>query len=411
MNRRPWRALAALTAAGLLAAACTADPGGAGPAPGDFTQVQREARGQTVNLFMYGGDDGANRYIDEVVAPAARDRLDVRINRVPVTDTALAVNKVLGEKQAGRAAGGSVDLVWINGENFRTGKQAGLWQCGLVELLPNMRHVDWSDPAVANDFGTPVEGCEVPWSRAQFAFVYDSARVGDPPTSLAGLLDWVRAHPGRFTYPAPPDFTGSVFVRHALYTRAGGRAKVPDGFDQAAYDRLTPPLWQTLRDLRPALWRQGETYPANEKELNDLYANRQVDLTMTYGPAQVTGLVERGQFPATTRTLLLDEGTIGNTNYLAVPANAAHRSAALALADLMLSPEMQYEKARPGGWGQYPAVDLDRLDAEWRDRFTALPTSPQVPSYDRLSRNSQPELRADWLPPLEEGWRREVLQR
>lgn len=409
MNRR-WRAVAALTAAGLLAAGCTAGTGDADPAPRDFAQVLREARGQTVNLFMYGGDDGANRYLDEVVAPAARERLDVRINRVPITDTALAVNKVLGEKQAGRGSGGSVDLVWINGENFRTGKQAGLWQCGLVELLPNMRYVDWSEPTVANDFGTPVEGCEVPWSRAQFAFSYDSARVSDPPTSLAGLLDWIRAHPGRFTYPAPPDFTGSVFVRHALYAQAGGVDLIPDDFDQAAYDRLTPPLWRTLRELRPALWRAGATYPANEKELNDLYANGQVDFTMTYGPAQVTSLVERGQFPATTRTLLLDEGTIGNTNYLAVPANAANRSAALALADLMLSPELQYEKARPDGWGQYPAVDLDTLDVEWRDRFAALPTSAQVPSYDQLSRNSQPELRAEWLPPLEEGWRREVLQ-
>ncbi|WP_199758107.1 ABC transporter substrate-binding protein [Micromonospora sp. Llam0] len=403
--------MVALTAAGLLATACGGEPGGADPAPGDFAQVQREARGQTVNLFMYGGDDGANRYIDEVVAPAARQQLDVGINRVPVTDTALAVNKVLGERQAGRASGGSVDLVWINGENFRTGKQAGLWQCGLVEVLPNMRYVDWSDPAVANDFGTPVDGCEVPWSRAQFAFVYDSARVDDPPSTLTSLLDWVRANPGRFTYPAPPDFTGSVFVRHVLAAQSGGRDQVPDGFDQAAYDRLTPPLWQTLRELRPALWREGGTYPANEKELNDLYANRQVDFTMTYGPAQVTSLVERGQFPATTRTLLLDEGTIGNTNYLAVPANAANRPAALTLADLMLSPELQYEKARPGGWGQYPAVDLDKLDVQWRDRFAALPTSPQVPGYAELSRNSQPELRADWLPPLEEGWRREVLQR
>ena len=37
-----------------------------------------------------------------------------------------AVNKLLNEKGAGKTAGGSIDIVWINGENFRTAKQAGI---------------------------------------------------------------------------------------------------------------------------------------------------------------------------------------------------------------------------------------------------------------------------------------------
>lgn len=98
-----------------------------------------------------------------------------------------------------------------------------------------------SDPLLANDFGTPVEGCEAPWSKAQFTFAYNSATVTDPPSTLAGLLDWARAHPGRFTFPAPPDFTGSVFTRHVLYNVSGGYPNVPLGFDREAFDRLTPP--------------------------------------------------------------------------------------------------------------------------------------------------------------------------
>ncbi|MGI9119493.1 MAG: hypothetical protein ACR2G7_05125 [Acidimicrobiales bacterium] len=61
-------------------------------------------------------------------------------------DTVEALNKVIGEKQAGRNDDGSVDLIWINGENFATGKQADLWYCGYVESLPNAKYVDFSDP-------------------------------------------------------------------------------------------------------------------------------------------------------------------------------------------------------------------------------------------------------------------------
>ena len=60
-------------------------------------------------------------------------------------------------------------------------------------------------PAVVTDFTLPTEGFESPWAMAQLVFEYDSARVGEPPRSLAALRDWIKANPGRFTYPQPPD--------------------------------------------------------------------------------------------------------------------------------------------------------------------------------------------------------------
>ena len=58
-----------------------------------------------------------------------------------------------GEKESGVTDKGSVDLIWINGENFRTMKQAELVFCGYLESLPNNQLVDWENPAIANDFG------------------------------------------------------------------------------------------------------------------------------------------------------------------------------------------------------------------------------------------------------------------
>jgi ABC-type uncharacterized transport system YnjBCD substrate-binding protein len=42
---------------------------------------------------------------------------------VKLDDTANAVAKVLAEKAAGKNEGGSVDLIWINGENFASMKR------------------------------------------------------------------------------------------------------------------------------------------------------------------------------------------------------------------------------------------------------------------------------------------------
>ncbi len=410
MSSRPLAAAAVALASALLVGGCAA-PAAESPTAADrpWDEVLAEAQGQTVDLWMYGGDDRGNAYVDDVLAPAAAE-LGVTLRRVPVADTKDAVRRILAEHAAG-SEDGSVDLVWVNGDNFATGQQAGAWLCGWSDDLPHMADVAADDPLVTEDFGVAVAGCEAPWHKAQFTFVYDAARVSDPPATVDGLLDWAEAHPGRFTYPAPPDFTGSVFVRQALYAVSGDADAVPTSFDQGAYDELTPALWERLRDLAPSLWREGRTYPRDQVALDRLFADGQVDLTMTYGPATLTELVRDGTFPETTRVLTVADGTVGNASFLAIPASSPDQAGAMVVADLALSPEQQAAKADPDVWGQFTVLDTDLLDAPAASAFDDLPDSPVVPAYEELSANARPELSSAWVAPLDEGWRREVLGR
>ncbi len=371
-----------------------------------WDDVLAEADGQTVRFWMYGGDEQGNAYVDDVLAPAAAE-LGVTIERVPIADTADAVNRVLSEKQAD-VTDGEVDLIWINGANFSTGRQADAWLCDWTSMLPSTEFVDPEDPLLTTDFGTPVDGCESPWHKAQFSLVYDSARVDDPPTSVDGLLDWIRDNPGRFTYPAPPDFTGSVFVREVLYAVSGGVEELPLEFSQDAFEEASPPLFEELQDLEPSLWREGSTYPQTLQDLDTLYADGQVDFTMTYGPATLPSLVAEGTFPETTRALTLEEGTIGNASFLAIPATSGSQEGAMVVADLALSPEQQLAKAQPDTWGQYTVLDFGRLPDDVRAGFEELPTSEVVPPYEELSEGADPELGPEWVTAVDEGWRRQV---
>ncbi|SEL73326.1 putative spermidine/putrescine transport system substrate-binding protein [Blastococcus sp. DSM 46786] len=406
-NRRARWAAPAACALTLALAACSApadEPAVA--AERDWDDVLAEAEGQTVRLWMYGGDDKGNAYIDDVLAPAAEE-LGVALERVPIADTADAVNRVLSERQAD-VPDGEVDLIWLNGENFATGQQAGAWLCGWTSMLPNMEYVDPDDPLLTTDFGLDVNGCEAPWHKAQFALVYDEARVEDPPGSIAELLAWSEENPGRFTYPAPPDFTGSVFVRQVLYEVSGGVDDVPLEFSQEAYDELAPELFRRLEEIEPSLWREGQTYPQDLGALDQLYADGQVDFTMTYGPATLPDLVADGTFPATTRVLLVEDGTIGNASFLAIPATSGSQAGAMVVANLALSPEQQLAKARPEVWGQYTVLEQDLLPEEVQAGFEALPQSEILPPYEELSEGADPEVEAVWVTALDEGWRRQI---
>lgn len=385
---------------------------GVEPPPGfaDWDAILEAAQGQTVNFYMWGGSDLINSWVTGYVADTVQERYGVTVNMVPVADSPEYVNKVLGEQQAGRDEDGSVDLVWINGENYRTMRQADLLYGPFAEYLPNSIYVNWDDPSVANDFGLGVDGYESPYGKAQFVMIYDSAKVENPPTTVDGLLEWIEQNPGLFTYPAPPDFTGSAFVRHICYDAVGGYEALLGEFDQVLFDETLPDCWEVLNQIEPFLWREGETYPESHTRHQELFANGEVYFDMAYNPAEASSLVENGRYPETTRTFVFEEGTIANTHYVAIPYNSPNKAAAMVVANFLLSPEAQLSKAQPENWGDLPVLDPALMNAEDQAAFAAIPRGVATLSTEALAENRLPELQAPWLTAIEQGWETAVLQ-
>ncbi len=112
-----------------------------------------------------------------------------------------ALNKVLAEKQAGKTTDGTVDMIWINGENFRTMADASILYTAWARNLPNAKLINWDQPIINSDFGIPVNDREAPWARAQFVFLYDTAKVPTAPKSFTALEAYLKANPGTFTVP------------------------------------------------------------------------------------------------------------------------------------------------------------------------------------------------------------------
>ena len=291
----------------------------------NWVDILRRAKGQTVDWYMWGGFPSTNAYVNGYVAPAVNERYGISLRQVPITDIAEVISKLLVEKQAGKEAGGQADLLWINGENFRTAKRNDLLFGPFANQLPNQRLVDWSRPSVFNDFGEPVENLESPWGSAQVVMIYDSARTSNPPRSMKDLLDWVRNHPGRFTYPAPPDFTGSVFVRHVFYAISGDVDAWQGPLKEGHYAETAAECFRVLRELAPSLWRDGETYPENPERLSQLFADGEVDFAISYHPAEASKKISDGLYPESVRTFVFEEGTISNTHFVAIPFKAEHK--------------------------------------------------------------------------------------
>jgi putative spermidine/putrescine transport system substrate-binding protein len=381
-----------------------------GAEPPGWEEVLRRAEGQTVDWHMWGGFPSTNAYVNGYVAPRVKELYGVKLRQVPVTDISEVISKILVEKQAGKNSGGKADLLWINGENFRTAKRNQLLYGPFADRLPNNIYVDWSQPSVYNDFGEPVDGMESPWGSAQVVMVYDRKRTPTPPQTMTDFLAWIRAHPGRFTYPAPPDFTGSVFVRHVFYHVSGDVNYWQGDWSEERFNRAAAETYRILTELAPALWREGKTYPENPERLSHLFADGEVDFSMSYHPAEASKKISDGLYPDSVRTFVFKEGTISNTHFVAIPFNAEDKAGAMVVADFLLSPEAQLEKADPSVWGDFPAVDIQRLDREWRERFERLPRGLATLPNDVLQKHRRPEPPSEILIRLEKGWEKHVLK-
>ncbi len=401
MDRRRFRQAAfgaAVFVTGLLSGI------GAYPASADeaWNDVVASAKGQEVFWNAWGGDERINAYI-AWVGDRVSAQYGVKLRHVKLSDTAEAVRKVLAEKAAGRNDGGSVDLIWINGENFKAMKDQKLLHGPFAETLPNFSFVDVEDkPTTILDFTVPVDGYESPWGMAKLVFMYDTARLKTPPQSITGFLEFAKSNPSRFTYPAPPDFIGTTFLKQALYELT----PTPDVLQKPAgdnFDAVTAPLWKFLEDMRPHQWRSGRSFPKNGPAQRQLLDDGEVEIAISFHPADASSAIANGLLPKTARTFVLNRGTIGNTHFVAIPFNARSKEGATVVANFLLSPEAQAHKQNPQIWGDDTVLAMSRLSPKDRELFDNLPRGVATLPPDKLGA-TLPEPHPSWMTRIEKSW-------
>ncbi|MDC7223818.1 MAG: ABC transporter substrate-binding protein [Spirochaetales bacterium] len=377
-----------------------------------FEELEERAAGSEVSFFMWGGSPLINDWVTNYAAEALREQYGITLTMVPINDSAEFVNKLATEKLAGTREG-TADLIWINGENFKNAKEAELLFGPYATRLPHYEEYTQTE-AAETDFGYPTEGYEAPYGRAQFVFEYDTETVPEPPESFAELLQWAQAHPGRFTYPQPPDFTGSAFIRQAFYEMAGGYEAFLEDYEggeinRALFDEKAPLLWDYLNELEPYLWQEGKSYPQTITVLETLFSRGEVDFAMYYSPSHATSKILEGQYKETIRTFVMEGNSITNTHFTAIPFNAPNKAGALVVTNFLLSPEAQHSKADPKNWGDLPVTDYEKLDDLWRRKFDELELGQATLPLSVLGSNGVPEIPAPYVELLEQGWKDHVL--
>ncbi len=411
LSRRSFVKLAGAAALAASAGSAALSSNAFGLDATDWDAVVEAARGSKVAWYGWGGSAPRNELITGTLAPRLKEKYDIDLELVGM-DINDILTQLSGEFQAGLTEdGGSIDFIWINGENFASAKKNGYLWGSFAQDLPNVQdYVDTEAADIAYDFGTAVEGYEAPYGKAQMVFWVDGAQVSETETPIdpETFLQFCQDHAGMVTYPEPGDFTGTAFISCLIGGVVGKEEfeKLATMTDPTEEDvrAIVEPGMEYLRSLNPYLWKQGQTFPADSTTMHQMYADGELVLDGGYGEPQTD--VDNGLLPSTTRSFVLDTGTVGNTNYMAIAANAPHKEAAMVAINEVLSPDYQlirYEKL-----GNITVLDLDKLSDEDRAAFDAVELgSAQLPLDTKLS-HAMAEACGPVIPVLEQIWHDEV---
>lgn len=366
--------------------------------------IAARARGQTVAFNAWAGDEPTNAYIIWA-AERVQAMHGVTLRHVRLRDTGEAVTRVVAERAAGRDSGGAVDLIWINGPNFLALKQQGFLM-RFAEGLPNFALVDQvGKPATVVDFTVPVDGLAAPWRMAQIVFIHDSTRQPSPPRTMRAMVEWAAANHGRLAHPTARNFLGATFLKQALHELAPDPAELQQPATDAGFAVATAPLWAWYDALRPNLWHGGRQFPENGPATRNLLSDGEIDLMVSFNPAEAATGIAAGLLPASARAYVLDGGTIGNASFVAIPTNASAPEGAQVVANFLLSPEAQARAQDIRGMGNPTVLDLARLRPEDRALFDALPHAPGMLTAAELGHLLE-EPHPSWMTRITAEWER-----
>ena len=134
-----------------------------------------------------------------------------------------------------------------------------------MSLIPNAEGIT-AEPVAAKGKIQPYRGTTV-----ILAYNSDTVPEDEVPTTMDELVEWIKAHPGRFAYNTPgTGGAGDSFVRTAIYNFIDDPSALMS--DDPKWEEQWDEGFAFLKDLHPYMYKSGDTvvYPNKNQGTLDL---------------------------------------------------------------------------------------------------------------------------------------------
>lgn len=204
-----------------------------------------------------------------------------------------------------------------------------------MSKIPNAEGVT-AEPVAAKGKIQPYRGTTV-------ILAYNSETVPEDevPTTMDELVEWIKAHPGRFAYNTPgTGGAGDSFVRTSIY----------NFIDDESALMSNDPKWMEqwdegfafLKELHPYMYKSGDTvvYPNKNQGALDLLTQGEIDMCPNWAD-MVLSQRKAGTVPEKIKITTIEPSFTGSVQGITVPSYSGNKEGGFAFINYRLSPEAQ----------------------------------------------------------------------
>jgi putative spermidine/putrescine transport system substrate-binding protein len=250
-------------------------------------------------------------------------------------------------------------------------------------LLPARSEIDPALFSPVNNEGVPLRGSEV-------LLAYDSRKVPTPPTTLNGLISWVQAHPGQFSYCNPNDGgSGSAFVQAVLnkFVPATAQRAMALGYSPADEKKYWPQGLALLKKLGSSVY--NKEYPTSNTAVLTLLGAGTIEMGTVWSDQALTALKDH-QLPPYIKLTEISPQLVGGPDYLGVPVNAPNKALAFQFLNWALQPSQQ--STIVAVMNGTPGIEYKYMPAKIQAEFAHFGSNPAL-GYSSDTGN---DMAADW---------------
>ena len=204
-----------------------------------------------------------------------------------------------------------------------------------MSKIPNAEGVT-AEPVAAKGKIQPYRGTTV-------ILAYNSETVPEDevPTTMDELVEWIKAHPGRFAYNTPgTGGAGDSFVRTSIYNF------IDDDSALMSSDPEWMEQWDEgfafLKELHPYMYKSGDSivYPNKNQGALDLLTQGEIDMCPNWAD-MVLSQRKAGTVPEKIKITTIEPSFTGSVQGIAVPSYSGNKEGGFAFINYLLSPEAQ----------------------------------------------------------------------
>ena len=393
----------------LILTSCSLNIGSNDPEAKNWDLIVKSAEQSKVTIAMDHSNPMAIEWFKDDFTDFLKSNYNIEITIIQ--QSLLKTMDQLVQDKAGEVDFGNIDIVLIEDEGFKSAYSRGLLYGPFSDKLPNVKqNIGLRSLNFLTREGIKTNYYSMPFSRSQLSFIYNQDVFYETPENYDALIELIKQNKNQFTYP-DPRFTkeGEAFVLSIIGDSIDFEAFLMENFDRNAFNEAINAGMNRLVQLKPYLFDAGEKYPQSTQNLDDLFINGALSMSLSMNFNYVTDQLREYEYPESASTFIVPTGVATYDEIATIAFNSPNKSGAMVVLDALLSPEMQASKYNPRAWGSLPVYESATVPDSSLEGLKAARLRSTTVSYSAFMNAAMPEFSPEMISIVIERWEEEVL--